>query len=88
MQFLICLRKFELIVEGHLPRQLILCEIKYRLYVSPIVKRKRIQRNDFNKELKNGKPIFRCFSGANTDQLDHYILPLLVDDKPYVVIRH
>ena len=43
---------------------------------------KRIQRNDFNKELKNGKAIFRCFSGANSEQLDHYIRSL------YVFVRH
>ena len=49
---------------------------------------KRIQRNYFNKELKNGKAIFRSFSGVNTRQLDHYILPPLVDDKPDAVIIH
>ena len=49
---------------------------------------KRIRRNDFNKELKNGKAIFQSFSGANTKQLDHYILPPLVDDKPDAVIIH
>ena len=49
---------------------------------------KRIRRNYFNKELKNGKAIFRSFSGANTKQLDHYILPPLVDDKPDAVIIH
>ena len=47
---------------------------------------KRIRRSDFNKELKNGKAIFRSFSGASTKQLDQYILPLLVDDKPDAVI--
>ena len=49
---------------------------------------KRIRRNDFNKELKNGKAIFQSFSGANTKQLDHYILPPLVDDKPDAVTIH
>ena len=43
---------------------------------------KIIRRNDFNKELKNGKAIFRCFSGANSEQLDHYIRSL------YVFVRH
>ena len=42
---------------------------------------KRIRRNDFNKELKNGKAMFRSFSGADTKQLGHYILPRLMDDK-------
>ena len=49
---------------------------------------RRIRRNDFNKDLKNGKVIFRSFSGANTKQLNHYIVPLLVDDKPDAVIFH
>ena len=49
---------------------------------------KRIRRNDFNKELKNGKAIFQSFSGADTKQLDYYILPPLVDDKPDAVIIH
>ena len=49
---------------------------------------KRIRRSDFNKELKNGKAIFRSFSGASTKPMDHYILPLLVDDKPDAVIIH
>ena len=91
IQFPIYLRKFQLIVETHLPMQLILCEIKDRLYActtenylkslilftvpgnsdyASIIKNgrkalvvgdshvKRIQRNDFNKEIKNGKAIF------------------------------
>ena len=49
---------------------------------------KRIRRNDFKKKLKNGKAIFQYFSGANTKQLDYYILPLLVDDKSDAVIIH
>ena len=49
---------------------------------------KRIRRNHFNKEFKNGKAIIRSFSGASTKQLDHYILPPLVNDKPDAVIIH
>ena len=49
---------------------------------------KRIQRNDFNKEVKNGKAIFRSFNGANTKHLNHYILHPLVDDKIDAVIIH
>ena len=49
---------------------------------------KRIWRNDFNKELKNDKAVFWSFSGANTKQLDHYMLPPLVDDKPDAIIIH
>ena len=29
----------------------------------------------FNKKIKNAKAVIRFFSGANTKQLDHYILP-------------
>ena len=49
---------------------------------------KRIRRIDFNKELRNGKVYFRSFSGATSKQLDHYIIPSLVDDKPDAVIIH
>ena len=49
---------------------------------------KRVRRNDFNKELINGKAIFRFFNGANTKQLDHYILPPLLDDKSDADIIH
>ena len=37
VQFLIYLKKFQLIVETHLLMQLILCEIKDRLYVPPSI---------------------------------------------------
>ena len=36
----------------------------------------------------SGKAIFRSFSGANSKQLDHYIIPNLVDNKPDVVLLH
>ena len=49
---------------------------------------KRIRRNDFNKELKNGKAFFRSFSGSTSKQLNHYIIPSLVGDKPDAVIIH
>ena len=40
------------------------------------------------KSLKNGKAFFRCFSGSTSKQLNHYIIPSLVDDKPDAVIIH
>ena len=49
---------------------------------------RHIRRNDFNKELKNGKAIFQSFSGANTKQLNHYIVPPLIDHKPDAVMIH
>ena len=48
---------------------------------------KIILRNDFNKELKNGKTFFWSFSGANTKELNHYILPPLVDEPDAVIIH-
>ena len=47
----------------------------------------QIRRNDCNKELKKGKNIFRSFM-ANPKQLDHYILPPLVDDETDAIIIH
>ena len=49
---------------------------------------KRIRRIDFNKELRHGEPYVRSFSGATSKQLDHYIIPSLVDDKPDAFIIH
>ena len=49
---------------------------------------RRIRRLDFNKELRSSKAFFRSFSGANSKQLNHYIIPTLVDDKPDVVLLH
>ena len=49
---------------------------------------KRIKLNDFNKELRHVKPFFRSFSSANAKQLHHYIIPILVDDKPDAIVSH
>ena len=29
----------------------------------------------------------KCFSGANTKQLDHYVIPALVDEKPHMFLH-
>ena len=29
---------------------------------------------------------FKCFSGANTKQLDYYIVPTLVDETPQTIV--
>ena len=42
----------------------------------------------FNKELGSCKTFFRSFSGETSKQLDHYIIPTLVDVKPDVVFLH
>ena len=31
---------------------------------------------------------FKCFSGANTKQLDFYVVPTLVDEMPQTVVIH
>ena len=49
---------------------------------------KRIKHLDCNKELRSGKVFFRSFIGANRKQLNHYIIPTLVDDKPDAVLLH
>ena len=49
---------------------------------------KQIRRIDFNIELRHGKVYVRSFSGATSKQLDHYIMPSLVDDKPDAFIIH
>ena len=49
---------------------------------------KRIRRIDFHKELRNGKVYFRSFSGATRKQLDYYITPSLVDEKPDAAMIH
>ena len=42
---------------------------------------KRIKHLDSDKELRSGKAFLKSFSGANSKQLDHYIIPTLVDGK-------
>ena len=49
---------------------------------------KQIRRTNFNTDLSNDKVYFRSFIGATSKQLDHYIIPSLVDDKPDAVINH
>ena len=46
------------------------------------------QKASLRKKCKGDKVYFKCFSGANTKQLDHYLIPVLVDDKPLTVVIH
>ena len=59
-----------------------------KIFVVGDIHVKRIKSLDFHKELRSGNAFFRSFSGANSKQLDHYIIPTLVDDKPDVVLLH
>ena len=40
------------------------------------------------KIVKGDKIYFKCFSGTNTKQLDHYVIPVLVDEKPQAAVIH
>ena len=44
----------------------------------------RIKKDE--KKVKGDKVYFKCFSGANTKQLDHCVIPVLVDEKPLLYI--
>ena len=57
--------------------------IKFSLWVKTILN--EFEKMPSVKKLKNSKTIFLSFSGVNTKQLNHYILPPLVDDKPDAV---
>ena len=45
----------------------------------------RINKDIPQKKVKLDKVYFRCFSEASTKQLDHYLIPMLVDEKPQTV---
>ena len=45
-------------------------------------------KESLRKKFKGGKVYFKCFSGANTKQLDHYVIPVLVDEKPQTAVIH
>ena len=49
---------------------------------------KRINKKKFKKELVKRFSYFKFFSGANTKQLNYYIVPTLVDETPQTVIIH
>ena len=49
---------------------------------------KRINKRQFRKELGERFSYFKCFSGANTKQVNYYIVPTLVDETPQTVVIH
>ena len=55
--------------------------------IGDIISQKQ-QKASLRKKFKGDKVYFKCFSGANTKQLDHYVIPVLVDDKPLTVVIH
>ena len=49
---------------------------------------KTVKRIDFDKKLRCGKAFLRLFSCTNSRQLDHSVIPTLVDGKHDVVLLH
>ena len=50
-----------------------------------------VGKERFKKNVKNvngANVYFKCFSGANTKQLDYYVVPTLADENPDSVIIH
>ena len=48
----------------------------------------RIGKERFKKNVDGANVYFKCFSGANTKQLDYYVVPTLVDERSDSVIIH
>ena len=48
----------------------------------------RIRKDKFKESLTNARVYVKCFSCANTYQLDYYVAPVLVDQKPNNVVIH
>ena len=49
---------------------------------------RQINKRQFRKELVKKFSYFKCFSGANTKQLNYYVVPTLVDETPQTVVIH
>ena len=46
----------------------------------------RIRRDEFKKSAPKAQVYVKSFSGANTNQLDYYVVPLMVDENPGNVV--
>ena len=46
----------------------------------------RIRKDKFKESLPNARAYVKSFSGANTNQIDFYIVPVLVEEKPNNVV--
>ena len=49
---------------------------------------KRIRKDKFKEGTPKARVYVKFFSGANTNQLDYYIILLLVDEKPDDAVIH
>ena len=48
----------------------------------------RMRKNKFKESLSNARVYVKSFSGANTNQFDYYVVPVLVDEKFKNVVIH
>ena len=50
----------------------------------------KMKKNNLRKKFEGDilNVYFKCFSGANTKQLDHHVIPVLIDEKPQTVFIH
>ena len=48
----------------------------------------RIRKDKFKQSTPKARVYVKSFSGANTNHLDYYVVPLLVDEKPDNVVIH
>lgn len=48
----------------------------------------RINKTRFRTDYEQSFVLFKCFRGANTKQLDYYVVPLLVREKLRTMIIH
>ena len=48
----------------------------------------RVKRDKLQNSFDNAKSFVRYFSGAKTQDLHHYIIPLLLTEKPDTVVIH
>ena len=48
----------------------------------------RMKKDSLWKKFKGDKLYFNCFSRANTKQWDHYVIPVLADEKPQTIVIH
>ena len=48
----------------------------------------RIRKDKFKESLANARVYVKSFSTASTNQIDYYVVPVLVDEKPNNVVIH
>ena len=48
----------------------------------------RIRKDKFQESTPKARVYVKSFSGANTNPIDYYVVPLLVDEKPDNVVIH